>query len=288
MEDIAQKEAKYFLNIFPENLLEYESLVGLEIKDKKINLTNRTKEIQRENVFYRALMLTGIDNFKCITGFGDNYPTDMGILTFSKNKYRKNVLVPDVYALNNYNGMLNIKDTFEKKDGIIFAGSSTGNTFNLFLNERLKVCNYAIDKDWLNCKITNIVQTNYNTVKQCYSECDNFISKFIPVDEQLKYKFILSIDGNTTAWDRVPWVMNSRSLLFRYTTDNMNWYYPLMKEGTHFVECDLNNIESKYMYYLNNPKEVEFIVNNANQFVRDYLTFDKQLEYLKLVLQFCK
>lgn len=287
MEEIAQNEAKYFYNIIPNNLLEYESLVGIEIINKNINLTNRTKELQRENVFYNSLIKTGIDNFTCITGFGDNYPLDMGILTFSKNKYRKNVLIPDVYALNNYNGMLNINDTFQKKDEMIFAGSSTGNTFNLYLNDRLNVCNYAIDKNWLNAKITNVVQTNYNCIKKCYPDCDKFISKFIPVQEQLQYKFILSIDGNTTAWDRVPWVMNSRSLLFRYNTDNINWYYPLMKAGEHFVECDLNTIENKYKFYLNNPKEAEFIVNNANQFVKDYLTYEKQLEYLKLVVKYC-
>ena len=43
-----------------------------------------------------------------------------------------------------------------------------------------------------------------------------------------------------------------------------------------------------YLYYLNNPAEAKFIINNANQFVKDYLTYDRHIFYLRKLIDFCK
>ena len=56
-----------------------------------------------------------------------------------------------------------------------------------------------------------------------------------PLAEHMKFKYILSADGYSTAWRRVPFVLFSNSLLFKTMSSNVQWFYDKIIPGEHFV-----------------------------------------------------
>jgi hypothetical protein len=89
------------------------------------------------------------------------------------------------------------------------------------------------------------------------------------IDEQLQYKFILSIEGADVATN-TKWIMSSNSLCFmtkpKFETWFMegelipNYHYVLIKE-------DYSDLEEKINYYIDNTSEAESIIHNANRYV---------------------
>ena len=183
--------------------------------------------------------------------------------------------------MNEYGGILTKNDPYVYKiPKAIFVGFSTGNNVDLKKNERLSFSNWALDQDGIDSYITGIVQINEEMVSTSYPRYKEFINNYIPEEEQMKYKYIISIDGNGPAWNRVPWILNSNSILIKKTSEMINWYYPLLKENYHYISFDTN--ESILGELKNNNDE---IVENAHKFVKDYLDKDSQMLYMYNVIK---
>jgi hypothetical protein len=220
-----------------------------------------------------------------------------GVLTFGSKLNSESILIPDIYQMYNYQDSLksNFNDNIEFKNKInkiIFGGSTTGN-INIKLNERINTCiwsninNWAIKNTYF--KLTNIIQIPKNRLylytKKYNLNIDSIISNNISIDEQLKYKYILSIDGNTWAWDRPVWIMSSNSLFFKYESDNIGWYYDFLKEDTHYISVNTENMENKYNFFENNTNQALEIINNSKKFVKDYCSEETWTFYFKSLLE---
>lgn len=64
-------------------------------------------------------------------------------------------------------------------------------------------------------------QFNFNKFR-CYGLFDLFdelkIAPYtfpVPYDSHLKYKYLISLDGNGAPWLRVPWILHSNSILLK-------------------------------------------------------------------------
>jgi hypothetical protein len=221
-----------------------------------------------------------------------------GVLTFgTKVNNHKSVLIPDLYQMTNYNesiiyGKNDNLDFNNKINKIIFCGSSTGSTY-LNLNQRVNNCIWSLKNNWAKentiFKITNIVQINNIQLSNYTIKNDiqlkDIMSKNISIKEQLNYKYILSIDGNTWAWDRPIWIMSSNSLFLKYDSDNIGWYYPFLKEGIHYVSVNENNMEKKYNFFENNSNQSIEIIKNSKKFVKNYCSEESWKFYLKNLLE---
>jgi hypothetical protein len=197
-------------------------------------------------------------------------------LTFAKKKIDHfPVLIPDPFMIGNYGGRLNAEDNFswnKKIDKCAFYGVTTGNRAPL-QNSRLKLCKWAIDhREICDFYISGIVQMNVDDVVRAYGEdvTRKIVHQPMPQTEQYKYKYLLSIDGNTCSYDRMCWVMKSNSLCLKYPSEDILWYYPLLHDKTHFVSCHEPNFSSVINYYNNNMKETNLIIDNAKKFVNTY------------------
>ena len=211
-----------------------------------------------------------------------------GIFAFSRPKDHEQILMPDMYAMGDYDKKLEYIDNMNwnnKYHKAIFIGSSTGN-YNPEYNKRLQLCNYFLNHNDIKCYISHICQISENNIANTYPDYKNFMHNMLSIEKQLKYKFVISVDGNTTAWDRVPWILNSKSVLLKQKSNDECWYYDLLIPDVHFIEFDhpseiidiiANTTQEKY----------EYIVNNANNFVNDYLTFEKQRRYAAYLLYYC-
>jgi hypothetical protein len=195
------------------------------------------------------------------------------VFTFSKFKDDKGpVLLPDVYQLGNYGNTLQFEDKIQwdkKVNKAVFYGSTTGDRDPL-KNKRIDICQWALNKPELyDYKITNIVQMDSATVIQKIPNIEKIMSKAISVSDQINYKYLFNIDGNTSKFDIWPYKTNS--IVLKYESKEMLWYHPLMLDKFHFVEVNKNNMESTINHYNNNPIDGQIVSVNARRFLHEIL-----------------
>ena len=210
-------------------------------------------------------------------------------LVWSKRKFDTNViLLPDVYHISNYGGKLNFVDGKiwdAKKNKIGFWGTTTGDV-NPARNQRIQTCLWGLDRrDFTDFYITNIAQIKPEDILRVVPNFEKIVTKYKTQEEMLDYKFLLDIPGNTCSWDRVPSIMSSNSLLFKMPCQDVCFYYPMMHDGVHFVQVDETTMRDKFTYYMNNPKEVQFIIENAKRFAKKIFNQNAALLYMKYLFE---
>jgi hypothetical protein len=225
-------------------------------------------------------------------GLHDCYHSDLGIMVFSlRHENQKNIVIPDSYAMGNYGGKLNISlgtseinNNSAKIKGAFFVGASTGSG-DPRNNERLQLCNKYVNHPNIKCYINNFCQIDFNNIKNTYPNYELFKSNHIDSNIQLKYKYVISVDGNTVAWDRVPWILNSKSVLLKKKSSHKNWYYDFLIKNEHYIEFD---DDSELENIINNTpdEECKRIIDNANIFCKNYLHEISHLTYMSKLLYY--
>ena len=300
--ELAKKNSKLVkyvsINNFYHNKFFNENLYIKINKNKTIEFSENyclRKDIITDIFKNQICPLLDIKNdFVINISLHDNCEED-GILCFGNKNNSTSVLIPDIYQMYNYKNTLFNKDNskfINKKNKVIFCGSSTGD-ININNNDRVNTCIWSLKNNWaINntyFKISNLVQIpkpefiyylHNNNI-----HINNIISDNISIDEQLKYKYILSIDGNTWAWDRPIWIMKSNSLFLKYESDNIGWYYNFLQEDINYISVNKNNMENKINFFENNTNQALEIISNSKKFVKDYCSDDKWKLYLKTLLE---
>ena len=92
---------------------------------------------------------------------------------------------------------------------------------------------------------------------------------FLSVEEQLRYQFIVSVEGVDVATN-LKWIMafNSLSLMRRPRFET--WFMEgTLVPGYHYVELkdDHSDLPEKMDYYRRHPEEAEAIIDNAHRYV---------------------
>ena len=172
------------------------------------------------------------------------------------NGENQNSVILKLNKIKHY-GFVNDKIDFrDKKDLLIWRGNVTNNKvkrINFFkAHFENKLCDIGItarkfsEKQWFKDKMT--------------------------VHEQLKYKFILSLEGHDVATN-LKWVMSSNSIAVMPTPVYETWFM----EGTlmpdfHYIHVkdDYSDLDEKLNYYLNNPDKALEIINNAHEYVEQF------------------
>ena len=194
------------------------------------------------------------------------------VLTFTKFKDDAGpVVVPDPYMICNWgNTLQNIHDNipFENKlDKVIFFGTTTGSR-NPIENIRLKACSWALDKqDLCEIKITKVAQMTEADIVSAWGASkwkEMYLPRMVHHVEQMKYKYFLDLPGNTEKFDR--WNFKTNCLTLKLRTNEMLWYYPMMRAKSEYVEVDdLNRLEDVCDFYNNNHNAAKMIIGNANR-----------------------
>jgi len=110
------------------------------------------------------------------------------------------------------------------------------------------------------------------------NEDSQYAASFMTIDEQLKSKFILSIEGNDVATN-TKWIMSSNSLCFMIKPKFETWFMEgRLKPNYHYVllKDDYSDLEEKVRFYIDNPSDAKNIINNANRYTNQFL--DKKSE----------
>lgn len=186
-----------------------------------------------------------------------------------------------------------------KKEIAIFRGSATGSMeFNL--NQRLQIS--KLDYEWKNLnlldagvvswnsrdKIDSKLQLNY--IKP--SEMNNlgiFLKPKIPMNEQIKYKYIINIDGHSNP-NRTSYLLQSGSLILmvesKYVIGNISWFKELLIPYKHYIpiKSDLSDLKEKIIWCKENDKECKKIVENSLKLYKKEFNKNDLINYCEYLL----
>lgn len=228
-------------------------------------------------------------------------------LCFSKNSFSNSILVPNLPSTLKRHEFDYVdsddRPLSHKTDKMSFCGSLTNiywNSHGIQYNQRLQAAWMAMQApDLWNCKIIQPpqfdpveweeVKGKLQTLFPGLTESEHWSDKFIKVsiEDQLKHKFQLTIDGHTCAWARLPWQMYSNSVVFKIKNpqdDFVEWFYPLLKNGKHLLEVDIHNLLEVYQYIIHEPEHQQSLNNNASDFCRKYFDPDVANRFLLYTL----
>ena len=109
---------------------------------------------------------------------------------------------------------------------------------------------------------------------------------FLGYQDQNKYKYIVSLDGNGAAWTRPLYISFSSSLLL-YQTDYVQWFQPALQQDIHYlpVERDLSNLLEQINWAKENESEVIEMIKNANIVANKCFTPAAIKEHLRYILK---
>lgn len=112
-----------------------------------------------------------------------------------------------------------------------------------------------------------------------------FLKNRLTIEEQLKYKFILCLEGNDVA-SNLKWVMSSNSIAVMTKPKYESWFM----EGTlipdyHYIliKDDYSDLEERLTYYINNTQEALQIIKNAHEYVAQFKN-EKQEDLISLLV----
>ncbi len=130
-------------------------------------------------------------------------------------------------------------------------------------------------------ELCDLGQINKNT------EHDHWLKKKISIEEHLKYKFILCIEGVDVATN-LKWVMSSNSIAVMAKPKVESWFMEKKLVGNfHYIEIkdDYSDLEERLKYYINNIDECLQIINNANEYVKQFKNEKREKLISLLVLE---
>ena len=117
---------------------------------------------------------------------------------------------------------------------------------------------------------------------------------YMPISEQLRFKFIFCIEGADTATN-IKWVMSSNSVCVMPKPKYETWFMEgKLKPDFHYISLkdDFSDAEDKINFFIKHPNDVKKIIANANDFVNQFkdqrreklislLVLDKYFSYSK-------
>ncbi|MFC4892924.1 glycosyl transferase family 90 [Pseudofrancisella aestuarii] len=125
----------------------------------------------------------------------------------------------------------------------------------------------------------NIPNTNFGDTRES-EKSKPYYKSFMSPYEQMKYKYIISVEGNDVATN-LKWIMNSNSLCFMTKPKCETWFMEgILTPGYHYVmlKDDYSDLEEKIAFYNKNPDSALEIIKNANEYVNQFK--DKKREEL--------
>jgi len=200
------------------------------------------------------------------------------ILAFAADRelveQKKVVLMPDNEALDSYATLFKQIDAVKKNypwksktTKIFWRGQTTGKHFHTDPKKfypRLSLMHTAASKDYIDAAFTHFT-ADMPKQDQDYIAKKFPLKNFITPAESLKYKYLLDVDGHSCSYSRMAWILYSNSLLFKHTSNKVQWYYDKLQPYVHYLPVleDFSNLEAQYVWAEAHQTEVQAMVDNS-------------------------
>lgn len=111
-----------------------------------------------------------------------------------------------------------------------------------------------------------------------------FVKPYIPMEDQLDFKFIATIEGNDVATN-LKWVMSSNSVAVMPRPRIESWFMEgKLIPDYHYIEIkpDYSDLIEKLEFYIANPEKAEAIIRHAHEYVDRFRDPDRELLIARL------
>jgi hypothetical protein len=200
-----------------------------------------------------------------------SYNTKYPVLCFSKIKDVNAITIPNVdfftnYLQNTFKQVENDIPFHKKESGSIFSGASTGNLDN---NTRTKYALSCVGNDRHHGYLSHICQWTMQEWLDRYPTIQSLVRGQIPLSEQLRYKIVVNIDGNTLCWSRLYWQMKSNSIPV-YINPNKEHvqFFDYINKDDCYISSSLDDCFNTYDYILDskNAEHVAQVIQNGKKY----------------------
>lgn len=194
------------------------------------------------------------------------YPTIVKSRPITENNENSVLL-----KLNKIRHFIFVKDNTKFEDKIpkiLFRGAAHGKPI------RQKFIEMYVNNPM--CDVKDTAKDSINPI--------NWQSKPISIKKQLKYRYIMAIEGNDVA-SNLKWIMSSNSIAVMPRPKYETWFMEgCLIPNYHYIEIkeDFSDLIEKVNFYEQNPELAKNIIKNANEYVKQFK--DKKREKLLGIL----
>lgn len=272
---------------FPPNQLKVISMQDIYILCKKQNDNFKIYGSPLVNIISGNVDLFRYKNKNILFRWGDSTVNpkndDLFYITKARRYDSKNGVIMRMSVERHWKNIFFVKQNdmpFQnKKNILLWRGSTTGQDENSFENNRLLAVKTMIDSDMCDIGFTTVCQ-NQNPDRKL---CKNSMS----LNQQLKFKYLLSLEGNDVA-SGLKWQLYSNSIVFMRKPRIVSWAMEdKLEPFVHYIPLldDFSDFKEKIEWANNNQDKCKEISANATNFIEQFLDLKKEKEIEKLVLE---
>ena len=295
--DCNEKARDIFLFHVVDNIVSIEKKSHFSHEAYKDLVDGHVKRAVAYRKFYQEVLdcypITG--NFSFLMTMEDRsvYNGRFPVIAYQKKRGSNPILVPDIDSLFHgfYEHLFIDLLTWEQKaPGAVFFGSTTGgiNSINKILtksNERVGLAIRFKNSADIEFRLPNITQCDSPETARFIHDL-GLAGDRMDWTEQLDYRCIISVDGNGATCSRIIIALKSNSILLKYKSDNVLYYFDAMQNyRTHIEVYSAIELESVARNVNENWPAYSHIANGGREFYEKYLKKAPSLYYTFRILQ---
>lgn len=175
-----------------------------------------------------------------------------------------------------------------KRNLAIWRGATTG--VRLFTEEnwrdqwRPKLVSYCnANPDVCDAKISGFVQATPSAIHQMQKELGN--GQHLGMSEQVGYKYLLMVDGNSSPSSRMVTYLRSTSLMIKQESPYIEFFYPSLRPYYHYVPLSrsIEDVGSAVDWARSHDEEVKRMIGAARTFECTHLNKDTVESYVEYI-----
>ena len=274
--------------------------VALQAKPEHLILAGLGLErAERYLAFFQSLLpylLAGFSTTICV-GVGDALASqfDVPMFGFQKRAGWNILLLPDIDFLNhNFYVSPELRDGREysdKQPGAVFAGGTTGGRITPEIARdlslpRLRAARYFMDSPMVDFRLPAITQCATPEAEALLRAQPFCQAPVLGWYEQFQRRMLISIDGNGATCSRVAIALLSNSVLLKYASDQLLYYFGALQPWMHYVPIlQDSDVERVIEMEARDPALFERIAANGREFAETYLNADAARRYTAMLLR---
>ena len=207
---------------------------------------------------------------------------DVPVFAFQKRRGEPSILLPDIDFLNHdFYAAPRYHDTRDyrgKRQSAIFVGSTSGGRVTPDAARhctlpRLRAAQFFESNPRVEFLLPQIVQTTDEDAAEILRQRVFCQTDYMPFQEQLRHRFIISMDGNGATCSRVAITLKSNSVLLKYDSEDLLYYFRHMQPWLHFVPVHKDaDIDAILDMERERPAQFEAIAAAGRHFAETYLS----------------
>jgi hypothetical protein len=217
---------------------------------------------------------------------------NLPILAFQKERGAHNLLIPDVdfFHMHWYRHERDTLAYEEKTNSACFVGSSTGGWLSAadirrHTIPRLRAAAYFHGNPRVQFRIAKAVQCMSDEARACLMS-QPYFSRQMSWEDQLRHRFLISMDGNGAACSRLVKGLLSNSVVIKYDSPHELYYFPALKPCADFLLAKQDeDVERMLDTEAAQPGAFKHIAESGHRFARRYLTIRSVMDYTARLLR---